>query len=380
MDCSSDALRTVVEYVIYESKFTPTEGPANKMMLILKSVGQTVGVILAAMLLLVACVSNTVVPTSSDPLIDQVVRSSDGRTLSQDNLLRLMADAQVIYLGERHDNERHHQLQLEIVRELLERGRQPALAFEFFSVEQSGYLLQYTHKSDPAKSHYRQPLQEDGLRQLLGWKQRSDSEWERYAPLLRLAQQQAMPVYGIDLPKAVRSRMVQHGVSGLTAVERGLLYPTGFENQAYQALMQQQLAASHCGLASEDYLARLYETWVARNDAMAVAIHNIVSEHPAQPVVVLMGAGHARHNMGVYERVEHLQPDIKQINLGLREVMQSATGLEDYIQGVESGGVSFKPDHEYLWFTPSVDSPDPCEQYHEQLKTLKRGAKNGHGK
>ena len=63
------------------------------------------------------------------------------------------------------------------------------------------------------------------------------------------------------------ARLQRRGLDGLTAFERSMLHSTGFADDAYRAKMFEHLKAAHCGYGNEDYLGRLYDTWIARNDA-----------------------------------------------------------------------------------------------------------------
>ena len=148
------------------------------------------------------------------------------------------------------------------------------------------------------------------LRQRLGWQSREQA-WGFYSPLLIRAKQYRLPVFGADLSSGLTQRITHVGLSGLSELETRQLYPSGFENAAYRQLMYRRFTDAHCGWSEPDLLKRLYETWVARNDAMAMSIGAFLRERPAQAVVMILGSGHVAHNMAVYERVAHQFPGIR---------------------------------------------------------------------
>ncbi|MEZ5589950.1 MAG: ChaN family lipoprotein [Gammaproteobacteria bacterium] len=148
---------------------------------------------LAATLLLVACTGTgpvnpavapaaTVAPVApaADPLLDRIIATADGRPLQPTELYERMAQTDVVYLAEKHDNPRHHALQLEALRTLLEAGKRPALGFEFFAREQTGYLQDFVQP----QNSYGKPLSpaqvEQKLRRELGWGPQRDAEWAFY--------------------------------------------------------------------------------------------------------------------------------------------------------------------------------------------------------
>jgi len=318
-----------------------------------------------ALLLLTAC---TNVPLKrDDPLIGKIYAAASKQQIEVEDLYRPMEKSQVIYLGETHDNPRHHELQLNILNTLIKKGHRPALGFEFFSVEQTAYLLNYT-QSKPGKTG--RPSTANALARLrrqLGWGSR-DEAWGFYSPLLKLAKKYQLHVFGTDLAAGLSLRLSRVGLSGLSSLERRLLFPSGFVNADYRQLMYKSFTAAHCGWSQPQLLQRLYETWVARNDAMAMSISNVLNEHSGEPVVMILGSGHVANNMAVYERVSKLVPGVRQLNLGFVPVARKAQTAEAYMRPVMINKTRFAPQHQYLWFTQRVSYIDPCERFSAQLK------------
>ena len=341
---------------------------------------------LAATLLLVACtgagpVNPTVAPAATvtpaaDPLLDRIIATADGRPLQPTELYERMAQADVVYLAEKHDNPRHHALQLEALRTLLEAGKRPALGFEFFAREQTGYLQDFVQ---PQNSHGKplSPAQaEQKLRRELGWGPQRDAEWAFYFPLLQVAKEHQLAVFGADLPDSLKRRISRLGQDKLSPVEQNLLSDSGFNDPAYRALMEQTLIDAHCGWNDPELIDHLYQTWLARNDAMAQSITAMAQAGTGQPVLVILGAGHTRHNMGVVERVQHLWPQARQLNLGYQELAREPQPAAAYYDKVVVQNREFAPAFEYFWFTPRVSFEDPCEQFKSQLQKHSSSAPN----
>lgn len=327
-----------------------------------------------AAVLLGGCSSHQTPVASGDlPLAETIFQVNDAGTdllpLSRSALLGAMANAQVIYLGERHDNPYHHQAQRLLLRELIQMGKKPALGFEFFSQEQTGWLMHAT-QGKPSALHKpttpatpREAL--SALRKQLGWEDNPD--WEHYVGLLELAREHRLPVFGADLPRATRLRLTRPGRHDLYAVERIGLVNTGLDHPDYRLLMEDKLSRSHCGAASKELLARLYDTWLARNDAMANAIVTMRRDLPSdQPVVVILGAGHVEHGMGVFERVAHLAPTLRQFNLGLVE--EEDPPPFRLPKPELAGQTLFPPLHPYIWLTPKA-SPEGAIDHCAAFKT-----------
>ena len=327
-----------------------------------------VGILLVLLLILGGCCSLPQCPSGADgsmapdPLATgTLLATPGGQPLSPETLLEKMQPAQVIYLGEQHDNPYHHQLQRAILAKLLAQGKRPAIGFEFFSRDQTGWLMQYTVGTPSAFALPQPDDPGEALRKKLGWEKRPD--WEHYFPLIQLARTHHLPVFGADLPDGLRVRLTRSGLEGISALERAEWSPTGFAQASYRQLMLQKLSEAHCGMAPAAFLERQYGTWLARNDAMARAIALMLTDAPDTPVLMILGAGHVAHDMGVYERVAFLRPGVRQLNLGLRGVDPAHPVPSRYLEPIQIDQTRFPPEHPFLWLTPPAPShTDPCAQ------------------
>ena len=308
-----------------------------------------------------------------DPLIGKIFASEDQREISYKDWFAKAILAVAIYLGENHENADHHQIQFDIISDLIKAGKKPQLGFEFFSVDQTSYLMAYANgKGKGVHGSVSPKSREKILRVNLGWQNRSDRNWQFYFRLIKLAKTHQLTIFGADLPAGTVSRISRGGIDALTPVEKALLQPTGFNNPAYKKLMFEKFKANHCGYARTAHQNRMYQTWVARNDTMARSIVAMSASRPEEPVVVILGGGHAEYNMAVFERVRVLSPEIRQMNLGLQEIYLEPAPLESYLETTEIDGVRFEPAHQFFWFTQRFSYEDPCKRFRKALKKMSK--------
>lgn len=300
-------------------------------------------------------------------LAGTIVRGHDLAPLTESEMGVVSAEADVVYLGEIHDNPWHHEIQLAVIQRLVERGARPVIGFEFFDAGQTGVLMGYVNAGNDEENTRDSSRAEKNLRQRLGWGRERDAEWGAYYPLLEYARQQGLAVFGTDLPAGIRRRITQNGVPGLTPVERRFVVDTGFNDGAYRRLMEREFIKSHCGWSDPRLLDHLYQNWIARNDAMATAISEMLSDEQNRPVVMIVGAGHSRYNMGIYERVAALVAGVRQVNIGLIPVKGADTSLAEYLHAEKVNGRVFVPVYDYLWFTQAKSRIDPCIKFKERL-------------
>ena len=321
--------------------------------------------VLLAVFVVVAGCAGAEVERATDPLVGRIFFAS-GEELPREALLDRVAAADVVYLGELHDSEHHHQIQRETLEHLVAAGLRPALGLEMFSREQTALLMQYVDWDGPHGEHGPRTA-EEWLQDQLGWSEGSRGwwKWQAYGGLLQGARAHGLAVFGADLSTALASRITRAGVDGLSAAERALWQPTGFEDAAYESLMRERIRGAHCGHGSDEFLARLYQAWVARNDAMARSIVAAAAgRRESGPVLMVVGSGHLEHGMGIAERVAAIAPHLRQLSIAMLELAAPAQPLAAYLTPVTHAGRDFGPRHQVVWFTAArEEAVDHCAAF-----------------
>jgi uncharacterized iron-regulated protein len=306
--------------------------------------------------------------SNNNDIVGNIFHSTSGNRISYTELIENMKNVDVIYLGEKHDNIEHHQYQIDIINSLVNEGLNPIIGFEFFYQHQTSDLIKYTKgikspfqhgKIDPEK-------EESKIREKLGWQKREDEDWQFYFSFINLAKEKQLDVFGADLHSGIVSRISRGGLDSLNPIEKNELSPTNFNNSNYKSLMVQKFIDSHCGWVPEDNFEKLYQTWVARNDAMAYSIVKMAEMN--RPIILIVGGGHVEHNMGIYERVQFLNSKLSQLNLGFKEVHIEQTKVEDYFETPIIDNYKYLPNYEYYWFTNRKDNKDPCADFNFKLE------------
>ncbi|MFT5445862.1 MAG: putative iron-regulated protein [Gammaproteobacteria bacterium] len=304
------------------------------------------------------------------------VDAATGFAVSRDALLSRMSDAAVVYLAEKHDNSHHQRLQLWSLRKLIARGHRPLLGFEMFSTTETSALMEFIAtqplqaKSDPATVR---------LQRATGMQGRDDVRWSRYGPLLRLAREHKLTVFGIDLPIPLRRRVSRVGIDGLTPMERRTLPALDDQHldeddaSAYREQMLSRLKAAHCGYGSRAYLQRLLQNWQARNETMARAIATAATATSGRgdaPVLVVLGGQHVRSGQGVVPRLARHLPGARQLIVSFIEADEHhALTAEHNRRSIDAVGDS--SDYaEVLWATAAFGQSmeDACKAFRHVKK------------
>ena len=287
-------------------------------------------------------------------LENKIYSSKSKEFVNKNNFYKILSDYDIIYLAETHNNSQQHDIQSDVINKLIKMGLNPSVGFEFFSNDDTGYLMNFVENISYYKS-----MSDGGinLRQQLGWEKKDDILWNYYFELILLAGANGLKIFGLDIPKALNVRIRGSGMERISEFERLLLNFTGYSDPVFKEYLLEQFTIAHSGWSEAGLLERLYDTWVARNDTMAISITNIINTTEGT-LVVIIGKGHTAYNMGVYNIVEKMNPAVKQINVGFTETNSNHEDLQYYTKELIIKGNSYGMSYDFLWFTRAQNLMD----------------------
>ena len=244
-------------------------------------------------------------------------------------LIAALSDADVIFLGETHDNPYHHQSQATIIVALTP----SAVVFEMLSVAQADKVRDLKISSAAE------------LNSKIGWTQSGWPKMEIYFPIFQ-ALGDAIP-YGASQPRFVMMRAYEDGAAlslGAVGTLFGLEIP--LDEATLKARLELQFLA-HCSKMSRELMPNMIEVQRMRDAALADAALTALRQ-TGGPVVVITGNGHARNDWGAPMMAQYADNTAKIISLGQLEGGTGNPGLYDY-----------------ALVTPKIERDDPCDQIEE---------------
>ena len=225
----------------------------------------------------------------------QIISPLHQGSYDRQTVLAELAQAKVIYLGETHDSPDDHQAQLEILRSLHSKNPKIAIALEMFQRPYQKVLDQYL-----AGELTEAQLQEQGQ-----YHQRWGFPWEHYAPILRFAKENSLPLLALNTPTEVTRKVSRTGLESLTSAEKQLIPPLSaidVSNSSYrQRVLQAYQGHKRAGSAAD--FERFFQAQVLWDETMAETIANFLGTNPSYQVVVLAGQGHITCGYGIPDRV-----------------------------------------------------------------------------
>jgi uncharacterized iron-regulated protein len=328
-------------------------------------------IIILLSILIQSCAGITPPVVRQDSLIEKIINTRTGAAVDFETLINTLKKHDVIYLSEKHDNSAHHAMQERIIRRLIEMGIDPVIGFEFFSWEDSSDILNFLDSAKVQHSEKHIKIIEANLRKKLRWDKQPDELWKFYYDLLYLAREHGLVAAGLDLPVTLKRRITGKTIEGLTPIEKESVFSSGLVDEAYKDYMFSIFRNVHCGMAHEPMQAKLYDTWIARNDRMAQSITRL-KQYYKNPLVVIIGGGHTSYGLGVIDRVSAINPELSQVNLSLSEISVKAAPLSDYLVPLELKGYKKNLPADFIYFSQRTSYEDPCIAFRKQLAKMKK--------
>lgn len=217
------------------------------------------------------------------------------------NILESLKTANIIYLGETHDNTLDHQAQFDILQILHQHNPQIAIAMEMFQRPYQSVIDQYLAGE----------ISETQLVRDTEYLQRWGFPWKYYAPILRFARDNQLPVLAINTPTEVTRQVATAGLASLQAEHKRYIPPIDeikTDNEDYRQMLY-NIYRQHQHQGSEGGFDRFVEAQVLWDETMASAIADFVQANPDFTVVVIVGKGHVVYNHGIPSRVERRLAD-----------------------------------------------------------------------
>lgn len=284
------------------------------------------------------------------PLVGKVWLPATKHFIDVDELVAQARAADVVLLGETHDNADHHVLQAWVLGRLIEGGtRPPLVAFEMIDPGQDSALRRHLddHPGDAA-----------GLGAALGWDRSGWPDWALYRPIAATALAAGAPLAAANLTRE-QVRAIARGET--TTAPLPELPPE------QTAMMESEIKSGHCGMLPDAAVPGMVRVQRSRDATMAAALAQGLRDHGS--AVLIAGAGHTRTDHGVPLILGSQAPKARVLALAFLEVKADETDPAAYGELFDSPRLPF----DAVWFTPRAEREDQCAALRRHLDKKKTG-------
>ena len=250
--------------------------------------------------------ANTVVPNQpaqGSEIADSTPVLTEAAQQNNAAILQDLKGATFVYLGEVHNQPGDRTGQLKILETLHKNNPKLAISMEMFQRPFQPFLDAYLAGE----------IDEATLVEKTEYKTRWGFPWESYAPILRFAKANQIPVIAANTPTEILRKVAREGLENLEENDFRYIPPREeirLDNDAYRAQLQEVFGHhAHGGHGNSDGFERFFAAQVTWDETMAEAIAQFHRQNPEYRIVSISGLGHVTYGYGIPDRVKRRIPD-----------------------------------------------------------------------
>jgi len=283
------------------------------------------------------------------PLAGRIWDMNSRTYIDEPTLLNRVNAANVLLLGETHDNTQHHKYQEELLLARIESGARPALMMEQLDASTQAAL-------DQALAGSNRDMVLGNVTALVKF-----TDWQAYSTLLAIAVDNKLPIIAANVPNQQLQPVVWRGYAAYDAGELKRLAVEEVWSESRQKFLVANMGGAHCGQLRDELREGLTRSQRLRDALMADSALSSVD----RGVVAIVGSSHARRDIGLPLYFSARAPAARILSIGFVEVSLGSTDPNSYIGNSASADVPF----DVVWFTPRVDRADPCVDFGKPKET-----------
>ncbi|MBM3294905.1 MAG: hypothetical protein FJY82_10315, partial [Candidatus Aminicenantes bacterium] len=279
----------------------------------------------------------------------EIFSAETGKAIPFAQMIKEMRPAAFVHVGETHNSLPIHELQAKIIQALHEQDRHLAIGLEMYPVTRQEPLTKWSLGI----------LTEAEFIKTGKWYTTWNQNFAYYRPIFDLAKASGVPMYALNAPREIISKIRTQGWEALTDAEKAIVPEPDLSLEEHRQLIRTIFESTPIpeamkGPGLEKMFEGLYRSQAAWDEVMAsnaVRVHNL----EGRKVVVLVGSGHLLYNLGLnkraYDRSKRPFKTVVAVAVPKdKPRLPVARGLSDYIVGIAeeerpaypSIGLSFK--------------------------------------
>jgi len=208
-----------------------------------------------------------------------IYRIKDGKTTSFQDMVEDISSAEVIFIGEQHDDPAHHKTQLDVIQALHGKGKPLAIGIEMFKKENQHHLDAWVSGTITEESFIPVFLENWGV----GWK--------LYRDIFVYAKENRIPLIGLNIPQEITRKVGKTGFKSLTDEELSKL-PPGVTCELDQQYMDHLVEIFQYKGSTDKSFSFFCEAQVLWDQSMAWYLAEYMKGNPGRNIIVLAGAIH----------------------------------------------------------------------------------------
>ena len=233
---------------------------------------------------------------------DMWIDIHQGEPIVYDDMLEDICQADVIYLGERHTIDRHHDVQLKVISDLCEGERKIILGLEQLGEYQQEIIGKYNSGD----------ISLDELVSQTDWPA-NWSNYQDYLPLLERVRASGGIVAGLNARSEIIRKVARMGIDKLDENDRSQLPQSiNTDKPEYKKYLSKVMRSMRHVTGDELMMERMYTAQMCRDEKMAESLYRINKKYDSDDwlAIVVAGSGHVRNGAGMPECFKRRMPQV----------------------------------------------------------------------
>ncbi|MBC8183462.1 ChaN family lipoprotein [candidate division KSB1 bacterium] len=220
--------------------------------------------------------------------LNKIFDTNNKSDLAVEDFINKIKDYRVIMVGESHTSETNHQVQLEIIKKLIEAGQTVCLALEMFNPAQNEALNNYAS----GKTNEEEFLEEVDYFNTWG------HNYRYYKPIFDYARENKLKMYGVNIEHKYASKIGRSGLKSLTEEEQKKIPEIDTSNVEHRFFFKVAMEGMDATMPAPVF-NKIYTAQCLWDAAMGNGAIKAAHENPESNVVLLAGSGHVVYNLGI---------------------------------------------------------------------------------
>jgi uncharacterized iron-regulated protein len=213
--------------------------------------------------------------------------------VSFDQMMDRLLDASLICIGDEHDSEPNHRVQLRIVEALFARDKQLGVGMEMFQ----------RPFQDAIDRHMQGKTTDDVFLKETEFQKRWGYPWMLYRPIVEFCRQNGVPLAALNLRRELVQSLSKSGYEKLSADEKSQIGPVDFHVKEHRSYWYDRLAKMHGNpSAPAEQKERSYQVMTAWDEYMGASAAAFQKARKLRRMVLLAGSGHIDRGFGIPAR------------------------------------------------------------------------------
>lgn len=273
----------------------------------------------------------------------EIISAESGGAVEFETMIGDMAECRFVFLGETHNSLPMHEMQFRVLQGLYTRDPHIAIGLEMFPSTRQEILDRFNAGEFTLEEFVRAAR----------WYETWNFNFGYYENIFAFALEHGIPVYGINAPREIISRIRMKGWEALPDEEKALVPEPDLSNEDHRHLVRTifenlDLPPQMKGEGLDKVFEGLYRSQAAWDEVMARNAVQAV-EKDGRRMVVLAGSGHLLYNLGANRRVLEKTglPSASVVCVSVakdKPCVRTARGLADFIWGIAAEDQPAFPD------------------------------------